>query len=182
MEGSVDAVRPPHGLMGLRPDSPPWGLLGLSLIILILLILAAYLSVRWWRRHRHSQNASRPLPTVPVVDPWRLLEQRLKALHCAQPWTQESCEEFFFELSFLLRQAVELRTNLPITGQTLAETRLSLEKSSSLSANFQQELLKFLSLAEQLKFAGILLDAQVSQQWQTKVGEWIEQFHHGALT
>jgi hypothetical protein len=69
-----------------------------------------------------------------------------------------------------------------VTGQTLAETKASFEKSPALSANFQQDLIKFLSLSEQLKFAGQWLSAAESSEWQEKVKAWMEKLRHGALS
>jgi hypothetical protein len=156
-------------------------LIGLGAAIVILLSILAFFILRRWRRRGDLPVKMAEPSQVPPVDPWTLLDQRWLALKRPEPWTREASEEFFFQLSFVLRQALELRTGLLITGQTLAETKQTLQKSAALSANFQQELLKFLSLAEQLKFAGQILDWDKAEAWQLQVEAWITQIRHGAL-
>ncbi len=182
MGGNAEVSQPPHGIMDLQPQSADWGLVILSLLIVLFLVFVGY----WLYRRYQSRQKARPTGPLSsraaAADPWTLLDQRWAQLQIANPWTRENCEEFFFQLSFMLRQALELRTGLPITGQTLAETRRSLEKNLSLSANFQQELLQFLSQAEQLKFAGLWIDAAESSVWQQKVKGWLDQIRSGALS
>ncbi|MDQ3231700.1 MAG: hypothetical protein M3Q07_07755 [Pseudobdellovibrionaceae bacterium] len=176
MPDAPAAPQLPHGIMGLQPEAFPWMpvMLG-SLACLALALIGWFL---WTRLRRRSSH--RPVtPVTRPVDPWLRVEQRLQTLDIQEPWSREVCEDFFFQLSFVLREALELRTGLPITGQTLAETRTSLEKSPALSANFQQDLIKFLSLSEQLKFAGQWLGAAESLEWREKVKAWVEQLRRG---
>ncbi|WP_141735427.1 hypothetical protein [Oligoflexus tunisiensis] len=179
MPDVADAPQLPHGIMGLQPQAFPWItviLLGLGLLGL------AFLGWFLWKRWK-TKTARKPVPTAPAPqDPWLRLDEALQSLEIKEPWSREACEEYFFRLSFILREALELRTGLPITGQTLAETKQSLEKSPALSANFQQDLIKFLSLAEQLKFAGQWLSAAESMAWREKVKAWMDEFRRGALS
>jgi len=169
----------PHGIMGLQPQAFPWTFVVLlSLGLLLVALLGWFL----WKQLRR-QTAARPAASsMAPLDPWSRLAQILESLEIKEPWNRESCEDFFFRLSFVLREALELRTGLPVTGQTLAETKASFEKSPALSANFQQDLIKFLSLSEQLKFAGQWLSAAESSEWREKVKAWMEQLRHGALS
>jgi hypothetical protein len=179
MPEALDAPQLPHGIMGLQPQAFPWMnviLIGLGLLLLGL--IGWYL---WKRLFRKTQKPSGPAPSVPR-DPWASVDQALESLAIQEPWTRQACEDYFFRLSFVLREALELRTGLPVTGQTLAETKRSLEKSPALSANFQEDLIKFLSLADQLKFAGQWLDAAESMEWREKVKAWIDQLRRGALS
>lgn len=175
----ADAPQLPHGIMGLQPQAFPWMpviLLGLGLLMLGL--------IGWflWKRLR-QRTVTQTSPAAPLpADPWPKLDHVLESLEIKEPWTREACEDYFFRLSFVLREAVELRTGLPITGETLAETKRSLEKSPALSANFQEDLIKFLSLADQLKFAGQWLNATESMEWREKVKAWIDQLRRGALS
>jgi thiol:disulfide interchange protein len=169
----------PHGIVGLKPQAFPWMtfiLIGLGLLLLAL--IAFYV----WR-HMRRRAALKPRTLAPAAeDPWQRLVMSVDKLAPAEPWTREACEDFFFRLSFVLREALELHTGQPITGQTWAETKRSLEKSPALSANFQEDLIKFLSLADQLKFAGQWRDAAESLEWWEKVKAWILQLRRGALS
>lgn len=169
----------PHGIMGLQPQPFPW----MTVILIGLgLVLAAVIAFFVWK-HLRRRAALTPQTVAPrPEDPWQRLEQSVDGLTVAEPWTRETCEDYFFRLSFALREALELRTGLPITGQTWSETKRSLEKSPALSANFQEDLIKFLSLADQLKFAGQWRDAAESQEWREKVKTWIQDLRRGALS
>jgi hypothetical protein len=146
------------------------------------LLLVALTAFYVWK-HLRRRAALKPQTTATrAEDPWQRLQLSVDQLPLAEPWTREACEDFFFRLSFALREALELRTGLPITGQTWAETKRSLEKSSALSANFQEDLIKFLSLADQLKFAGQWRDAAESLEWREKVKAWIHELRRGALS
>lgn len=169
----------PHGIMGLQPQAFPFGFVVLLSLSLLLVTLLGWLL---WKQLRRKSAAVNTGPSMAPTDPWSRLAQALESLETSEPWNRESCEEFFFRLSFVLRQALELRTGLPVTGQTLAETKASFEKSPALSANFQQDLIKFLSLAEQLKFAGQWLNAAESSEWREKVKAWMEQLRQEALS
>jgi hypothetical protein len=169
----------PHGIMGMQPQAMPWmSVILWSLGFLLLVLIGWFL----WTRLRRKALKKPIAAAVSPVDPWVQLEQKLQTLDIREPWSREACEDFFFQLSFVLREALELRTGLPITGQTLAETKKSLEKSPALSANFQQDLIKFLSLSEQLKFAGQWLSANESVEWREKVKSWMEQLRRGVLS
>jgi hypothetical protein len=175
----VDAPQLPHGMMGLQPQAFPWMAVILFGLGLALLGLIGWFLWKYLRR----QTVKAPAFTSPQpTDPWARLEQDWQGLVIAEPWTRETCENFFFRLSFLLREALELRTGLPISAQTLVETRHSLEKSRALSANFQEDLIKFLSLADQLKFAGQWLSAAESIEWREKVKTWMDQLRREALS
>lgn len=177
MEASNNTSTPPHGLMGLQELAWPWSvytLLGLGLIFI------AFVAWRLWRWLQQSKQAAAQT-AVPIVDPWQALQQNFTRLRVEEPWDQPNSEQFFFALSFLLRQAIELKTQMPVTGQTLAEVRMTLQKSLHFSANFKTELLEFLSLAEQLKFAGQSLDAFQAEQQRLKVETWLEQLQQGVL-
>jgi hypothetical protein len=179
MSDVTAAPQLPHGIMGLQPQAFPWLtviLLGLALVGLA--VLGWFLWKRWKAKTTRETIKSAVIPQ----DPWQKLDEALQKLDVQEPWSREACEEYFFRLSFILREALELRTGLPITGQTLAETTKSLEKSPALSANFQQDLIKFLSLAEQLKFAGQWLSATESTAWREKVKAWVDEFRRGALS
>lgn len=175
----AEAPQLPHGIMGLQPEAFPWMTLVLVGLGLLLLGLIGWFL---WKRLRRKTSPQTPVVAPPARDPWAELDQKLNDLAIQEPWNRELCEDYFFRLSFVLREALELRTGLPITGQTLAETKRSLEKSPALSANFQEDLIKFLSLADQLKFAGQWLNAAESMEWREKVRAWIDQFRRGALS
>ncbi len=173
----AEAPQLPHGIMGLQPQAFPWmTVILVSLAVLLLVLIGWYF---WKTRRLKAGNSTRMVEQQPR-DPWTDLVQKLNDLKVQEPWSREASEEYFFRLSFILREALELRTGLPITGQTLAETKRSLEKSPALSANFQEDLIKFLSLADQLKFAGQQLNAAESMEWREKVKAWLDQIRSGA--
>ncbi len=173
----AEAPQLPHGIMGLQPQAFRWmTVILVSLAVLLLVLIGWY----FWKHRRHKSKSPTRLGETLTRDPWADLGQKLNDLTAQEPWGREASEEYFFRLSFILREALELRTGLPITGQTLAETKRGLEKSPALSANFQEDLIKFLSLADQLKFAGQQLNAAESMEWREKVKAWLDQIRSGA--
>jgi hypothetical protein len=151
---------------------------------LALVLLASFVLRSLWRRWRRlrAQQASLTAPLGEVSrDPWDNLEHVWSSLRPREPWDRLAGEEFFFQLSFVLRQALELRTDLPLTGQTLSESEHSLETYPLFSANLKQDLVKFLRLAEQLKFAGAELSLDDALTWQSNVKKWLELLRKGEL-
>lgn len=179
MDAAPETAQIPHGIMGLQPRPVPWGSILLGAVLLVLLLVLAYFL---WQRWQQRRSRRVPVPSPLPMNPWDRLLLHMQALAAAPNWQRTDSEEFFFQLSFALREGLELATGLPITGQTLAETRLSLGKSPRLSANFQEELIKFLGLAEQLKFAGRALDPTEAMEWREKVQGWLEQLRAETLS
>lgn len=182
MGSSTEVSQPPHGIMDLQDPGIPWRRYIVFAILAILLIFALAQVWLWWKRRKEARTLHSSLPSGKLaIDPWQHIQVTYSSLIVGTNWSRETSEAYYFALSFLLRQAMELRTRLPLTSQTLSELRKTLDHSQAFSANFKTELLEFLTLAEQLKFAGRWLDVAESEAWRTRVGVWLSQLERGDL-
>lgn len=163
-QNPVDGL--PHDIHGLIPYQPtlldywPWLLAG------ALTLLACSLLWRWW-----SKRKKQPKP-VPPVNPWDLIERRILALQPNEPFVGKDREQFFYDLSLALREAIERRTGLRATDMTLSELCSPLARLSPFAHESTDAVLAFLKRADFIKFAEApasrdeaLLDAQNVRQW-----------------
>lgn len=151
-QNPVDGL--PHDIHGLIPYQPslldywPW------LLVTVLLAGVILLAWSWWKRRRKQ-----PKPVAPI-DPWELLEQRIQSLVPADPFVGKEREQFFYDLSLALREAIERRIGLRATDMTLYELRLPLRDKLPFSQEVIDAVLAFLQRADFIKFA----EAPVSRE------------------
>ncbi len=138
----------PHDIRGLVPyrasllDYWPYA----AGLMALLVGLAGLL---WWRRRRAAQ-----MPPAPPADPWDVLAGKLAQLSVPRPFGLQEQAEYFFHLSLLLREAIELRTGLRATDLTLGELKTPLRNKLPLPTGDIDGVLAFLERADYVKFAG----------------------------
>ena len=165
---SPQAEQLPHGLRGLLAyrfswDSL-WPWLALSLGSLIVLGILYHL----WKKYKN-----RPSKPVAPEDPFLTLERQLHALLPPQPFSGKPGTQYFFELSMLFRQFLELSSGVQATDLTLQELKEPLRRKSSLSRETTEEVIKFLERCDYVKFAGIPADLAEAQASHTQVLQWV---------
>ena len=156
---------PPHGLLGLEPE-PLWIRYDwvLWLILILIVLLFVWIIYRWAR-------GSKKIVELPP-SPWIGLENELNQWEAV--YRDRPSGDVYLGLSGVLRHALELKHSFPATGQTLPELRRSLVARATLSADVQQELLEFLSLADQVKFAGQTMTPEETGAWIERMRSWLK--------
>ena len=153
-------IRP---LLAYRPtwtDYAPW--LCLAFLVALLFFIAFY----WWKTRRPKQK-----PPVPV-DPWQVLLENLEALTVAVPFMGPPVVEYYFQLSLLLREAIERRTAIPATDLTLSELRSPLRKKLPLATEQVEAVLSFLERSDMVKFAGFAASLDEAAAAKKQVCAW----------
>lgn len=136
----------PHDVRGLMPFRMPWWeyvLIGVGAVAVAaaLLLLARYL-----------MNRRRATELAPL-DPWVHLQHRFAQLGVVEPFVKKAQGDFFYQLSLLVREGIELRTAIPATDRTLKELKDPLRKKLPLATPDVQAVLSFLERADMVKFA-----------------------------
>ena len=157
----------PHDIRPLLPYHPTfWDYapqLALGAAILATVLLAVYL---WRKRH------VRPVP-VPPVDPWVVLFAKLQSLVVTHPFSAPAAVEYYFQLSLLLREAIERRTAVPATDRTLHELRAPLRKKLPLATDQIEAVLAFLERSDMVKFAGFTATPEEAAAAKERVCAWV---------
>ncbi len=156
----------PHDVRGLMPFHTPWWeyalwALGAIAVAAALLLLARYLM------NRKGAGLAKG------VDPWVNLTQRLRQLKIEGPFGAEAQEEFFYRLSLLVREGIELRTEIPATDRTFKELREPLRKRLPLATKDVEAVLAFLERADMIKFAGAPSGVEEAQASLDQAGAWL---------
>ena len=131
-----------HDIKGLVPV-PHTGL-WLSLLGLVLALVIGWI---WWRNRRRSAGVS-----APVVPPPTPLEVALAALQALR-LTNLPVEEFYTQLSAIVRQYLENQLHLRAPERTTEEFLFELAQGSRLSEEHKNLLGAFLQEADLVKFA-----------------------------
>ncbi|MGE0174849.1 MAG: tol-pal system YbgF family protein [Oligoflexales bacterium] len=164
--------QPPHDIMGLIVFTLPtyvWVVLG------VLLAVALFFLVRKIRQilAQRTPKARQIIETL-VVDPIQQLKNRLQTLDPSALRDQRTYEEFFFELSMITRQALEVKTGVAFTDMTYAELVQPLKKRSLLPVQETQNVLEFLKAADTIKFSREFTDQDNALKCKQDVGRWLE--------
>lgn len=156
----------PHDIRSILPYRPtladyaPW--IGGGVLILI----AAAALVYFWRKRR-----PKTAPVV-IIDPWEQIFNKLAGLSMASPFVGAALVEFFYQLSLLLREAIEQRTGIGATDKTLNELRGPLRKQLPLGPEQIEAILTFLERSDMVKFAGFTATADEAQRAKEQVAAW----------
>jgi hypothetical protein len=164
--GAAPAPQLPHDIRGLLPYSPPWWTYALYALI-ALADIGATLAFVSWRRRRGS------LPAAPV-DPWEALAARAQALEPRAPFARAEQEEFFFHLSMILREGIELRTGIRATDLTYQELREPVRRKLPLPAADVDDVLAFCERADLVKFAAAETGRAEADEARGRVVQWLE--------
>lgn len=156
----------PHDVRGLMPFHTPWWeyvLYGLAVVAVAgaLLLLSRFLLRR------------RAAGEVAALDPWVGLTHRFRQLTVPVPFGTRAQEDYFYALSLLVREGIELRTEIPATDRTLKELRDPLRKKLPLAPKDVEAVLQFLERADLVKFAGAPSDQAEAEACHAAAGRWL---------
>ena len=149
--GTSQAALPPHDIVGLSPMAPPYAMWALYLLIALAIgVLASYLYRKWRQKPQVTKEIVRQKP----LDPSKALVDKLRTLEPKEPFARQQKEEFFYELSMVLRGFIEWKTRLKATDMTFEEIEKTLAmERTPLSDEQVHAALSFLKKADQIKFA-----------------------------
>lgn len=159
----------PHDIRGLVPNTPPWW----SFVILALLVIAAVVLAIWLYR---KWKGRKPTPAQSTqIDPWASLHGRVGGMVVPtnfEPGRPQ--EDYFYGLSLLLREGVELRTRVPATDLTLQELKEPMRKKLPLATPEVNAVLEFLERADMIKFASAPSDRAEAEKFRGIVAGWLK--------
>jgi hypothetical protein len=157
----------PHDIRGLLPYVP-WG----TYLLWFLLGAAALAGLLYLWKVLKRRRKERP---VAPVDPWDDLKGRLGRLRPQLPFGRKEQEDFFFQLSLMLREAIELRTRIRATDLTSDELKEPLRRRLPLPPAGIQAVLAFLERADLVKFAEAPSDRGEAEEALGQVGAWVRE-------
>lgn len=166
---AVGADSLPHDIYGIVHYSTPWYVYAALAIGGIALLLALYAGFKAWKRR--AQRTAAP------VDPWQALKDRVAGLQIASPFTRKAQEDFFYELSLALRDAIERRCGIPATSLTHRELKQIMRSDAPLPTQTMQAMLAFLQRADLVKFADAGTDVPEAEAARREVLAWIDELH-----
>lgn len=139
----------PHDIRGLLPYQTPWWHYALGGVAAF--IVAGLLAWGIWyllKKRRTKIREERP------VDPWDALESRLAVMLPPGEFPRGLVQEnYFYGLSLILREAVELRTGIRATDLTLYELKNPLRRQLPFKQEDIESVIHFLERADMVKFA-----------------------------
>ncbi len=144
-------------------DFLPYLIGGAVLTILALII--------WGLRQRRSKIGPPPPPPIP---PHELAVQRLKDLDQKQLWQNGNIKSFQSELTYILRDYLEGRYQLPALESTTGEIDRSMKKLGDLG-EWREELIQLLHTADLVKFAKSIPPLETHQQAMDTVERFVEE-------
>lgn len=161
----------PHDIRGLLPYQTPWWHYALAALLAVM--LGALLVWGLWHLRLHWKRRTQ---VVPPIDPWAVLESRIQVLLPPGDFPRGPVQEtYFFNLSLLLREAIELRTRVPATDLTLYELRSPLRRKLPFAPEEIESVLGFLERADMVKFASASSQREEALGDQNRVQKWISQ-------
>jgi hypothetical protein len=167
----------PHDIRGLLPYHTPWWHYALGGLLAV--VLGALLLWGLWSLRVHLRSKARPLPPV---DPWDTLESRIRVLLPPGDFSRGPAQEnYFFNLSLLLREAIELRTGIRATDLTLYELRTPLRRKLPFALQETEAVIGFLDRADMVKFASAPSNREEALGDHHRVLQWIDQLRPRAV-
>lgn len=171
---------PPHDIYELTAPRTPWDLWVLASILGVALILFLIFFIRKWKQRIPSAEPAKVMKKT--VDPKVELANRLHRLEAKTPFLLQEREEFFYQLSMILRGFIELKTGLRATDMTSQEISEQLEQQRSpLSDQEVSAVLSFLHRADQIKFAGEDIGVVEAERNKADVEQWARSLMGGPL-
>lgn len=156
----------PHELKGLVAYG--WGLPSETILALLALAVAAVglgLAFWWWYKRRKQRVK---LGEHPILG----MAREIATLMPPEPFVRAAQADYFFKLSMLLRQVIEVSCGFPATDLTLKELRLPLRSFLPFPVATVDEILKFCERAELIKFASADSERGEALAWQRQVNSW----------
>jgi hypothetical protein len=151
------AAMPPSGLPDAMPTGPhdieeiipyviPWWQYAV-VIAIILAVIAAAFALWYWLKNRKKEQ-----PAV-VIDHWAELSEKLQRLNPEQMLAAGQAKEYYYQLSLMLRTAIELSTQIRATDMTYRELAPLMEKKLRVRSEELRAMQDFLKTADLVKFA-----------------------------
>jgi hypothetical protein len=158
----------PRDIKGLVNDLGFWWWPHLLFILLIVALVVAAIFYYLKKKNKKSQSSS-------VIEENRSDKVRalIFALTPQEPFSQEQRESFFYELSLLFREFIELKTGVFATDKTLQELKAPLREKLPLSQEALSEVINFLSVSDMIKFAERQSSSEEAASFKTKVEAWV---------
>jgi len=136
----------PHDIEEILPYVIPWW--QIALVVAGILGLAAIIAGIWyWYKNKKA------VPEITIVDHWAELSEKIQHLKPDEALAQGQAKEFYFQLSLLLRSAIELATEVRATDMTFRELAPFLDKKLPVSGEELHAIKEFLTIADMVKFA-----------------------------
>lgn len=135
----------------LKEARNPWVWIGVIAGVVLILSVIIVAIVRLLMR--------RPEILAPPPKPWVVAEKAMERL-AEQIEQGMDAEDFFVELTDIVRTYIESAFDLPATEQTTPEFLEALKLSDKLSADYRLLLMDFLNAADMVKFARAAADQQ----------------------
>ena len=145
-----DIVREPLKFVDFIPYLG--GLVVIALLILLILFL----------RNRKNKQEAPPEPEI-ILPPHEIALQKLDHLQKAKLWQQGEVKQFQSELTFIVREYLENRYNIPALESTTNEIA-RLFKTIQLDEEWTTKLLSIFRTADMVKFAKAIPDIKVHDE------------------
>lgn len=161
---------PPHDIFGPVAAFPDLGRLAV-----LLLLLAVFVWFAWWYwRKSRKRLATIPLtPATQPVDDALTLWSRFEKLAPTSPFDEQARQNFYGDLTEILRSALARRVGDTLVATTTAELRERLASRSPLSVDDTRRLLRFLEDADHVKFARREASHDDALRGKEEVGRWL---------
>ena len=158
--GGMAMTPPPHDI--IDPQPVPVNLL-LWLPLLAVALVAAYIVYLLYRKyHTKQQPTTMTERALTPTEHRQVIERRLQELNLQhKDWPQV---EWFFQVSHLYREAIELRTGLNATDRTTIELKEVLPERWPLDTESCLRCLSFLQMADSVKFGGQRFERAAMEQ------------------
>jgi hypothetical protein len=161
----------PHDIRGLLPYQTPWWHYALAGVAAF--IVAGLLAWGIWyllKKRRKKMREERP------VDPWDALESRLGVMLPPGEFPRGIIQEnYFYSLSLILREAVELRTGIRATDLTLYELKNPLRRQLPFKQEDIESVIHFLERADMVKFAEAPSQREEALGDHERVRRWVRE-------
>ena len=149
--GNPAAAGLPHDIRGSIFVPLPWWQIALIVLITIVVLIALFTAWKWWDE----------------------LQERLQVTQPPIPFTKAAQIEYFAQLSLILREAIERRTQIPATDRTCQELKAPLRAKLPLKPTETEALLSFLERADFIKFAKAPTDTAEALSAHGHVVTWL---------
>lgn len=119
----------------------------LAIVLLIAIIISAYW---WWKNKPKHKEVEISEPQRPAHE---IALEKIAVLRMQKLWQDGKTKEYYTQLSYILREYIELRFDIPALEQTTDEIIQTMRLRPSFSQELLNETKQVLSLADLVKFA-----------------------------
>lgn len=167
-------IQLPHDIESLTPFSSFWRSEWLwgAILALLVVVLIYYLLKRLSKSEGVTADSSRQKTLQERI---RETFCRIESLPVPEPFTKADQEEFFFTLSMLFREYVELCTSIPATGLTSRELKAPFLEKLPMDRDTIQTVLGFFAFADNIKFSKQQTTSEEARRYIKEVVEWLRQ-------